>query len=590
MEVTKYNLFSDYNNTQAAYPKGKLHELLEIAKNCYGDKIAIRDKHKEITYSDFYDSVNELAESFPCVNQPMAIVAKKSIQTVIRIFAILQSGNYYIPIDPSYPQERTNYILEKTKARALIDETKISWLHQEEVEIPFKEKLKDGDSVAYVIFTSGSTGLPKGVVETHYQVMNTLYDLKDRLSLSEKDNFLCLASFNFDLSVFDLFETVLVGGTLYIVEDQRDFKTIKSVLDTYPITIWNSVPNVMNHFLKENELSQQVRTNLRACLLSGDYVSTELAKTVLATFPQSQTFSLGGATECSIWSILYLISPETLTRYSYIPYGYPMKNQRIYVLDEQLKVCDLDEIGQIAIAGEGVALGYLGDEKKTGEAFVAHHDLGNIYLTGDLGRFVDKSHIKFVGRMDSRVKVNGYRVSLSEISTAFHSCFGLENRVFSLDQSESTQKIVVAYQSSEALDESKLRKELMNHLAVYELPHVYLNVASFPLTNNVKIDMGELQKIAIEALDQRRRNVINSAKDHSIEMTPFRKMLGQVLNVSQISPNDSLFDLGTDSIQLMKIKNWIEENENIEIELLDIYEHDVVHDLEAFIYRCEPVK
>ncbi|YAR63642.1 AMP-binding protein [Bacillus cytotoxicus] len=174
--------------------------------------------------------------------------------------------------------------------------------------MPFDQKVKPGDRVAYVIFTSGSTGLPKGVVETHYQVMNTLWDLKKRLSLDENDNFLCLASFNFDLSVFDIFGSVFVGGTLYIAEDQRDFATIKNVIEKHNITIWNSVPSVLDYFLKEIELSEVAMNKLRVCMMSGDYVSTELSKTVLNTFPNSQTYSLGGATECSIWSILYLIT------------------------------------------------------------------------------------------------------------------------------------------------------------------------------------------------------------------------------------------------------------------------------------------
>ncbi|AWC32669.1 AMP-binding protein [Bacillus cytotoxicus] len=375
METQEYSLFTEYNDTSEVFEFFRLDELLKNSSERFGNKTAIIDKDQEITYKTFYEEVSKLAAEITCENQPVGIIARRSIQSVIQIFAVLQAGNYYIPIDPNYPQEKIDYIVAKTNARLLLDGNRITWLHQEDVEVPFDQKVKPGDRVAYVIFTSGSTGLPKGVVETHYQVMNTLWDLKKRLSLDENDNFLCLASFNFDLSVFDIFGSVFVGGTLYIAEDQRDFATIKNVIEKHNITIWNSVPSVLDYFLKEIELSEAAMNKLRVCMMSGDYVSTELSKTVLNTFPNSQTYSLGGATECSIWSILYLITKENLFDYPYIPYGYPMANQRIYILNEDMTLAAPGKVGQIAIVGAGVALGYIGNEIKTN---VTKHCLGGI--------------------------------------------------------------------------------------------------------------------------------------------------------------------------------------------------------------------
>ncbi|MFJ7979659.1 AMP-binding protein [Lysinibacillus xylanilyticus] len=579
----KIDLYKNYNDTKSESSRIKLHELLLNAKNQYGDKIAIRDKYNEITYSELYESVVNFSNQLNYNNQPIAIVGKKCINTVIQIFAILESGNYYIPIDPNTPEEKQNYILNKANAVALIKNNEIYSLKHDNSMIPFENKLKNGDSIAYVIFTSGSTGKPKGVIETHNQVMNTLDDLKRRLNLSNNDNFLCLAAFNFDLSVFDIFGSVYVGGTLTIIEDQRDLKDIKNTLENNSITVWNSVPNVLQQFLKEYEISEYCKEKLRICLLSGDYISPKLAYDALDAFPNADVYSLGGATECSIWSILQLITKDLLSKYSYVPYGYPMDNQRIYIIDNNFEVCGLGETGEIVIAGDGVALGYLGDTEKTEKTFVNHKELGEIYLTGDLGQFISKEHIKFVGRKDSFTKVNGYRVSLSEISNTIRNLFKTDNRVFCIEQDSGIKKIIAVHQSTKFSD-SVIRNELRKHLSHYEIPHCFIFVNNFPVTDNGKIDFKKLKTIAESELETR-KNIFSIIDNKNENISNFRDFLKGTIEINHLSDKDSMFDLGVNSIQLMKIKNWIEENENIEIEIVDIYDHDIIGELEQFIFR-----
>lgn len=575
-----YKLYSEYNETGVDFNLLYLNQLLEESSKLFNNKIAVRDKVDEITYKELYRKVMEMSNKMVFINQPIAIIVEKTIRTTIQILAVIQSGNYYIPIDPDYPQERREYILKKTNARILLDRDKIIYLHNKEVEIPFSEKLKKGDKIAYIIFTSGSTGKPKGVVETHFQVMNTLLDLKERLNLSKDDNFLSLASFAFDLSVFDIFASVLVGGTLHIEPDQRDFSAVKNSLEKYSITIWNSVPSVMNYFLSEYNLLQTIKNTLRVCLMSGDCVSVELSKKVLQTFPQCEVYSLGGATECSIWSILYLITKKNLTEYTYIPYGYPMTNQKMVIIDEQYNVVAQNEIGQIAILGDGVALGYVGDIQKTNEAFIQHEELGNIYLTGDLGEFTQQGHIRFCGRKDSRIKINGYRVSLNEISSVFHRCFGLENRVFQFKKDEQMEKICLVYHNYESLDHTIIRRELIKHLAIYEMPHIIFNVSKMPLTKNGKVDVEKLKRYVKEKIERKyiQTNINTYEKDSLL-----KDMLKEVLEVQNISSKDSLFALGIDSLKLVKIKNWINEKNKINIELLDLYDCNNIREIETLI-------
>lgn len=589
MKTEVSDLINAYNDTAKVFEKLKLDELLKNAQELFHSQIAIVDKEQKITYGELYAQVVELAAKITCENQPIGIVARRSIQTVVQIFAVLQSGNYYIPIDPNLPQERVDYIVDKTSTRLFLDGDQFRWLHQKDVPVPFFSKLKADDKIAYIIFTSGSTGLPKGVVETHDQVMNTLWDLKERLNLNEQDRFLCLASFNFDLSVFDIFGSVLVGGRLFIADDQRNFNEVQKIIEEQHITIWNSVPSVLNYFLKEVQLSESARKNLKVCLLSGDYVSVELARTALETFPNGQIYSLGGATECSIWSILHLITEENIMVTPYIPYGAPMANQQIYILDQELIPVKDETVGQIAIAGLGVALGYIGDEAKTNETFIDHEQLGYLYLTGDLGQFCGGQHIKFTGRMDTRIKVNGYRVSLSEISSVFHQHFGFENRVFLLDEEMGTQKLVLAYQSKDAIANTKIRKELQQHLASYEIPHLQLNFSSFPLTANGKIDMKELKSAVMKEMLEKSSDE-QLLVENKAEASPFRQMLAEVLKINHLSVKDSLFDLGVDSLQLVKIKNWLDDTLDVGIEIIDIYDCDDVATLENYVEKLQAPK
>ncbi|WP_053451830.1 non-ribosomal peptide synthetase [Exiguobacterium sp. BMC-KP] len=580
--IIEKDYLAEYNNTMTKYFPTKIHEVLANASRKFGEYIAIKDSAEQITYNELYSRASSLAQKISGTSQPVAFMAHREIETIIQMYAILISGNYFIPIDPDSPSAKTEHVLEHANVRYLLDGHSMKELHADEVTVPFHEKLEAGDDIAYVMFTSGSTGVPKGVVESHYQVMNTLFDMKNRMELDTQDGFLCLASFCFDLSIFDIFGAALSGGTLYLVRDQRDFDEVQSVMEHNKITVWNSVPSVMEYFLREVVLSQDAKNNLKVCLMSGDFVSKEVATRVLQNFSAAKVYSLGGATECSIWSILYEINQANINDYSFIPYGYPMKNQTVWILTDEYTLQEFGSEGQIAIGGNGVALGYLNDHKKTKETFIYHETLGYLYLTGDIGQFVSPHHVKFIGRQDSRAKVNGYRVSLNQIANQFQKVFDFKTKVLLMKQEDSKDKIVLVYEKDVPLDNTEIKNHLSASLALYELPNVIFNISEFPLTSNGKIDSKKLLDLAAE-----RHGFMTdtSDSDHLTGLpSEFRTMLIDVLSLNTISEKDSLFDLGVDSIQLVKIKNWIEENEGIVLSLVDIYTLDEVEKIEEKIY------
>ncbi|NJL38371.1 MAG: amino acid adenylation domain-containing protein, partial [Leptolyngbyaceae cyanobacterium SM1_4_3] len=282
------------------------------------------------------------------------------------------------------------------------------------------EPVQSPTDLAYVIYTSGSTGVPKGVMIDHRGAVNTLLDINQRFGVNRGDRVLALSSLSFDLSVYDIFGTLAAGGTIVMPPAiaTKDPAVWADLLVRHQVTIWNSVPALLQMLLTHvADCPNAIPDSLRLVLLSGDWLPLSLPDSLRAIAPQAQVVSLGGATEASIWSILYPIG-EVDPTWKSIPYGRPMTNQRFYVLDERLEPCPVWTPGQLYIGGIGLAQSYWQDQEKTAASFILHPQTGErLYRTGDLGRYLPTGQIEFLGREDHQVKIGGYRIELGEIET-----------------------------------------------------------------------------------------------------------------------------------------------------------------------------
>lgn len=322
--------------------------------------------------------------------------------------AVLKAGAAYVPIDPSYPQERKDDIVRQGNITHYLRE----WKPAESTHAPKPVEL-DGSEMAYIIFTSGSTGNPKGVVITHHEASNTLLSINRRFGVDETDKVLGISSMCFDLSVYDIFGTLAAGAELVMVPDLHDILHMAQLVQRHHITLWNSVPAIMQ--LLMDVTGGKNLASLRTILLSGDWISPTLAREIREKLPHAALYSLGGATEGAIWSIYYPV--HTVGEHSRIPYGYPLDNQQCYVLDANGRICPWNVIGEIVIGGDGVAEGYLNQPEITARQFKQHPTLGRIYHTGDFGRYCPEGWIEILGRMDGQVKVNGFRIEKGEIES-----------------------------------------------------------------------------------------------------------------------------------------------------------------------------
>ena len=433
--------------------------FLESAKQ-FPNRQAVIAADRTLTYAQLDKASNTLAHQLKGLgiqrNELVAILAPKGWEQAVAALAILRSGAAYLPIDMSLPSERVKILLEDSGANVVLVHPETLTRHSlnssltvilitsellDAPPMPDLPQKNDPDDTAYVIYTSGSTGMPKGVVITHRGAVNTLLDVCNRFNITREDKVLALSALNFDLSVFDLFGLLSVGGSVIIphVEKVKDPAHWWQLLQMHKITIWNSVPVLMEMLLDTPH--EENPEYLRLVMLSGDWIPVSLPDAVMETFHNPQVISLGGATEASIWSVLYPID-KVEANWTSIPYGRAMENQTIYVLKDDLSQCPVWMTGELYIGGIGLAKGYWRDQEKTEKSFINHPKTGErLYRTGDYGRMRPDGNIEFQGRADSQVKIHGNRVELGEIENAIRSHEGIRDSAVEVIKEEGVDKI-----------------------------------------------------------------------------------------------------------------------------------------------------
>ena len=279
-------------------------------------------------------------------------------------------------------------------------------------------------------------------------VTNTLLDINERYSVTETDVFAAVSSFSFDLSVYDIFGSLSAGASVSLVRDMKNINEVINSLERNKVTIWNTVPALMGILTSELERrSDRGKKNtipMRVVLMSGDWISVQLPREITNIFGDINVVSLGGATEASIWSIAYDI--DTNREYAaHIPYGYPLRNQKMYVLSDSREFLPKNVEGDIYIGGVGVADGYQNDQKQTDVAFINHKTLGRIYRTGDRGYISDEGCMEFCGRQDMQVKINGLRIELGDLDSSVKKIPGIKDSVSAVQTNDEGGDLICTY-------------------------------------------------------------------------------------------------------------------------------------------------
>jgi amino acid adenylation domain-containing protein len=584
------------NATAAPEPGWLLHEPIAADS----DDVAVVAADRRLTYRELSREADLLSKDLP-PGGLIAVVMAKGWEQAVAALAILRAGAAYLPIDPALPLERRWHLLEQGDVEVALTQPRfaegLGWPQGIQVVAvgrgapspAQRGRAGEGASsdLAYVLFTSGSTGLPKGVIIDHRGAANTLADINRRFRISAADRVLALSSLSFDLSVWDLFGILGAGGRVVMPDPEasRDPAHWHERIEREGVTIWNSVPALMElyaEYLESHGLT--VPASLRLVMLSGDWIPVSLPDRLRRLDSRAELISLGGATEASIWSVLFPVR-EVDPAWRSIPYGRPMANQTLHVLDTRLDPSPDWVPGQLYLGGIGLALGYWKDEAKTRASFVVHPRTGErLYRTGDLGRWLPDGNVELLGREDLQVKIQGYRVEPGEIETALARHPAVREAVVTAVGEARGHKRLVAYVVLRRTPEPlELRAWLAARLPDYMVPHLYVPIEALPLTANGKVD-----RKALPAPEPARRPSRTPAQPRTTTETRMARLWEEVLGVSPVGLDEELFALGGDSLLALRLLDAIERELGRRLPLAALFQEATVEKLAALVESTAP--
>ncbi|MFE7569224.1 amino acid adenylation domain-containing protein [Streptomyces sp. NPDC057539] len=582
------------NDTGAPIPARTLGELVVSRARTCPNATAVIDENGEHGYREVMAAAARLAHRLVELGATrdtlIGVVLDRGVDQIVAVLAVALSGAAYLPVSPDWPTARRRLLLERGGARIVVTDPEardaLDWpagLHLVTAADP--EVTAAGteppavdvrpDDLAYVIFTSGSTGQPKGVMIDHQAAANTLQDMNERFAVGPDDRVLALSSLSFDLSVYDVFGALAAGAAVVVPARGHGHDPLHwdELVRRHGVTVWNSVPALMRAWTEARATGGKDgggESSVRLVLLSGDWIPVTLPAAVRAGHPRAEVVSLGGATEASIWSVHHPIGdvPPQWTR---IPYGKPLANQTLHVLDKHLEPCPVWTTGEICIGGVGVARGYWGAPELTAERFVVHPVTGErLYRTGDLGRYLPGGDIDFLGRADFQVKLNGYRVELGEIEAALRSAPGVADALVGVETNPATGgRQLVAHLVAEdgagppagttGTDRAAgVRAAVEELLPGYMVPHHFLFIDRVPLSANGKVDRGALPAPWAEPAAKEQ-----TAPRDELEGRLMR-MWADVLERDDFGVDDNFFELGGDSLHAVRILTMIRQEIGLE--------------------------
>ncbi len=574
----KHWLIQANNETSAPLlPHHTLQQLFEDRVLIHPDKIAVTapegGQWQSLTYEELNARANQVAHALRQQgvnrNEIVALCMERSLDMMIAILGILKAGAAYLPLDIQYPQERMQYILDNSQARAVLTrdargEEIIRSTYWGELINIHSDKIREqptdnptmintGSDLAYIIYTSGSTGKPKGVMIEHRSVMNRLHWMQQTFMFEQDDVFLQKTVHTFDVSVWELFLWYFNGASLTLLAPnaEKDPEAIVSALRERNVSVIHFVPSMFNAFAAYVEHSPHSSLNkLRYIFTSGEALSAELVNACMRNpmFADVKIVNLYGPTETTIDSTYYECTSKT---YINVPIGKPIANTQVYVIGSHGGLQPIGVAGELCIGGIGVARGYVNRPDLTQEKFVdnPYRPGERMYKTGDLARWLPDGTIEYLGRIDMQVKIRGYRIEPGEIENELRRHPGVRDTVVVSHRGSDGSHSLCAYVAAEpSVDTAELRSHLGKSLPDYMIPAYFVHLDQLPLNANGKVDRKALP--APEEAFQTERDYEEPDSDLEACMADIWQ---EVLGRERIGRNDHFFELGGDSIKGIQV-------------------------------------
>lgn len=597
----------DWNKTETPFPHTKtITQLFEEQVERAPHNVAIVFNNQELTYLELNQRADQVAhhliQNGIRENQFIAICLERSLEMIIGILSILKAGCAYVPIDPEYPTKRIRYILEDTEAKCLLTTSSLIKKLRKKfsaIEIIAIDKLTtlnkpvlaktQSNSIAYVMYTSGSTGHPKGVIVTHQNIIKLVKDVS-YVSIQPTDCFAQASNFAFDASTFEIWGALLNQARLVIIskENLLNPALFLNIIQKNNIThLWLTAA-LFNQFVALNPTPLYRIPNL---LIGGEKLDIKTIQMYVRKKNPVQTLLNGyGPTEGTTFSTTYKITQKIL-KYDSVPIGKPINNTQCYVLDNQLQPLPIGMWGELHIGGLGVTKGYLNKPKLTKEKFIANpfKKTSKLYKTGDIVRWLPYGNLEYLGRNDDQVKIRGFRIELSEIEAAVQHCPFISQAVICVRETDDKKQLLVYFiRQTSTLKKSSLERDLQNYLKerlpAYMVPDHYIEVPSFPLTTNGKID-----KKALLADYGIKLDIYHPIKEPTSEIERLlTETWKNVLKLEAISIDDNFFSLGCDSITAMQVVAKLYQH-NITTSVKDIFQYPSIQTLARVIQTNQKI-
>lgn len=571
-------LVKEFNNTKVKFKTEKtVAKLFEEQVKKTPGNIAAVYMNQQITYEKLNMKANTIAcklrDSGIKNEDHVVIIAEKSIEMIIGIYGVIKSGAAYIPIDVSYPKDRIQYILKDCKPKAILlygndidcdilEETKVFELERfENIKDTEKNLNLNGssDQLMYIIYTSGTTGKPKGVMVENKGIINLRKYFKDTLKVTEEDRVLQFANISFDVSAWEI-NMALLCGAMLVIPPQEYALEPESMIEyckNNKVTIANLTPN---YYSRVHNLDLKM-------LITG---GTEPSPNILERMKNIRYINAYGPTEATICATYWEFKNKSEV-YEKIPIGKPILNTQIYIL-RGLELCDIGMIGELCIAGVGIARGYLNRPDLSKNKFVDNPFIEGekMYRTGDMARWLLDGNIEFLGRADQQVKIRGYRIELGEIESVIRNIEGVQDVAVITNNSTDDERSILAFLvSNVTLNVEKIREILRRKLPAYMIPNFIIQVSKIPLTLNGKIDLRALQNSKDYSLMQKNKQEITNARN--VTELKMIHIWRELLAIDNISIDDNFFEIGGNSLLLIKMINEIKKEFRKAIPVKEIY-------------------
>ncbi|MEC1528974.1 non-ribosomal peptide synthetase DhbF [Bacillus spizizenii] len=599
----KKQVIREWNETAKSEKLLSLQDMFEKQAILTPERIALICDDVQVNYQELNEKANRLAhlliEKGLGPEQFVALALPRSTEMVASMFAVLKTGAAYLPLDPEFPADRISYMLEDAKPSCIITTEEIATRLPDDLSIPqlvldqtvtqevVKRYSPDNpnlsvslDHPAYIIYTSGSTGRPKGVVVTLKSLSNFLLSMQEAFSLGEEDRLLAVTTVAFDISALELYLPLISGAQIVIAKKEtiREPQALAQMIEYFDINIMQATPTLW-HALVTNK--PETLRGLRV-LVGGEALPSGLLQALQEL--HCPVTNLYGPTETTIWSAAVFLE-EGLKGVP--PIGKPIWNTQVYVLDNSLQPVPPGVVGELYIAGTGLARGYFRRPDLTAERFVADPygpPGARMYRTGDQARWRADGSLDYIGRADHQIKIRGFRIELGEIDAVLAKHPDIEQAAVVVREDQPGDKRLVAYVvAASAIDTAELRRYVGASLPDYMVPAAFVEMDELPLTPN-----GKLDRKALPAPD-----LSTSVSDRG-PRTPQEEILcdlfAEVLGLARVGIDDSFFELGGHSLLAARLMSRIREVMGAELGIAKLFDEPTVAGLAAHLDQAQSAR